>query len=103
MQALWHFASATGIIVLDQVPGPTASQMLAVASRHVDKLSSNFKAVQDFFLAGEMDMDKIDPLMGTGLFWTAPDLMNYMDLEALRNSLLAVAAAVAAAAAAATS
>ena len=43
MQAFWHFASATGIIVLDQVPGPTASQMLAVASRHVDKLSSNFK------------------------------------------------------------
>ena len=43
--------------------------------------------------------------MGAGLFWTVPDLMNYMDLEALRNSLLAVAAAVAApvAAAAATS
>ena len=98
-QAPWHFASATGIIVLGQVPGPTASQMLAVASRHVDTLLSNFKAVQDFLLAGEMDMDKIDPLVGAGLFWTVPDLVNYMYLEALRNSLLAVAAAVAAAAA----
>ena len=95
VQALWHFASATGIIVLDQVPGPTANQMLAVASRHVDKLSSNFKAVQDFFLAGEEAMDEIDPLVGTGMFWTVPDIMNYMDLGALRNSLLAVATAVA--------
>ena len=86
MQTLWHFASATGFIVLDQVPGPTASQMLAVASSHVDKLSSNFKDVQDFFLAGKMDMDKIDPLVGTGMFWTVPDLMNCMDLEALNNS-----------------
>ena len=40
-QALWHFASAAELIVLDQVPAPTTSQVLAVASRHDDKLSSN--------------------------------------------------------------
>ena len=60
-QALWHFASATGTVVLDQVPGPTTNQMIAVASRRVDKLLSNPEAVPDFFLAGEMDMGKIDP------------------------------------------
>ena len=81
MQALWHFASADELVVLDQAPAPTASQMLAVASRHVEKLSSSLKVVQEFFLAGEIDIDKIDPLVGTGLFWTVPDLMNYMDLE----------------------
>ena len=76
--------------MIDHVPAPTASQMLAVASRHVDKLSSNTKVAQDFLLAGEIDFDKIDPLVGTGLFWNVLELMNHMDLEAVHLLMFVV-------------